>query len=89
MVAEINATSPDGTDIPPAEVATNAVAFAVTGKRNIVNVTSRQDGSTATTAPSASQERQHWGKVAWGSRGRPAANRWRAPRLMQVQDWSF
>ena len=45
MIAEINANVPDGTDTPPAEVATNALNFAVTGKRNKITFAAPQAGT--------------------------------------------
>src|SRR5215217_7775291 len=38
LVAEMTANMPDGAITPSAEVATNAVTLAVTGKRNKINV---------------------------------------------------
>ena len=69
MVAEIHANIPDGTDTPPAEVATNAIHFAVTGKRNKVNFAAPQGGSIMTPTPAEDHDSEqskfgHWLKVA-------------------------
>jgi hypothetical protein len=88
MVAEIHANVPEGTDIPSAEVATNAIAFAVGGKRNVVNFAAPQGGSTvATEAPPPQQ--QHWGRVVWGVIAALLVIAGTLFALMQVQDWSF
>ncbi len=51
MVAEINANLPDGTETPAAEVATNAIAFAVTGKRHKISITAPQGNTTVNPEP--------------------------------------
>ena len=65
MIAEIYANRPDGSDIPPAEVATNAINFAVTGKRNKISFAAPQGGSTVTTASQEQDEAgvRHWLKL--------------------------
>lgn len=87
LVAEIHANIPDGTITPPAEVASNAINFAVTGKRNKINVVAPQGGSTVTTT--APEEPRRWlrmaGVVLIGLVTIAAA----IFTLMQVQGWSF
>lgn len=85
LVSEILATMQEGTDTPPADVASNALAVAVGGKRNVVNVTS---GSTVTTS-GPTPDTMRWiriaGAIIVGLVGIAAA----VFGLMQVQDWSF
>ena len=66
MVAEIRANMPDRALIPTAEVATNAVTIAVTGKRNQVNLASSQAGSSVAPATLDEAPRHQWVRVAAG-----------------------
>ena len=88
MIAEINANLPDGTDTPPAEVATNAINFAVNGKRHKISFTAPQEGSTVTTS-SPEEEPRRWlrigGVVLVGLITIVGA----ILALMQVQGWQF
>lgn len=66
MVAEIHAHLPEGAGTPPAEVATNAIHFAATGKRNKINFTATQGGSRVqpTPPPDDEQKPRHWLRMA-------------------------
>ncbi len=91
MVAEINANLPDGAETPPAEVATNAINFAVTGKRNKINFVAPQSGSTVETTLSADEE----GEPRYSLRLAAAVIvglitiAGAVFALMQVQGWTF
>jgi hypothetical protein len=94
MVAEIHANIPDGTDTPPAEVATNAIHFAVTGKRNKVSFAAPQGGSIMTPAPAQDDESEqsklgHWLKVAGTVILGLVAIAALIFTLMQAQGWKF
>ena len=88
LVSEINAHTPKGIDTPTAEVATNAITFAVSGKRNVIHVTSAQGGSTI-AMPATTPDKVHWlrivGAIILGLVAIAAA----VFGLMQVQSWSF
>jgi hypothetical protein len=90
LVAEIHAHVPEGTETPSADVASNALAVAVSGKRNTVTVTSPQGGSTVATAP-ASDSPEHLAPAPHRRGGHPGLVGIAAVvfGLMQVQDWSF
>jgi AbiTii-like protein len=87
LVAEIQANVPDGTVTPPAEVASNAINFAVTGKRNKIHVVAPQGGSTVTTAPE--DEPRHRWKTVVTILGLAVAIVGAVFALMQAQGWSF
>ena len=91
MIAEIYANRPDGSDIPPAEVATNAINFAVTGKRNKISFAAPQGGSTVTTASQEQDEAgvRHWLKLAGAVLLGLVAIAGLVFALMQVQGWQF
>ena len=89
MIAEINANLPDGIDTPPAEVATNAINFAVHGgKRNKISFAAPQEGSTVTTA-SPEEEPRRWLRTAGAVLLGLVAIAALIFGLMQVQDWQF
>jgi hypothetical protein len=89
MVAEIHANIPEGTETPPAEVATNAIHFAVTGKRNKVSFAAPQGGSTVTPPKPDDEQPRTWLRIAAaviiGLITIVAA----FFALMQVQGWKF
>lgn len=88
LVAEIRGTVP--ADVTPsAEVATNAIAFAVTGKRNKINVAATQAGSAITPTPSPEPERRHWLRIAGAVLGGPLTIAGVIFALMQAQGWTF
>ncbi len=91
MMAEINANVPGGTETPPAEVATNAIHFAVTGKRNKINFTAPQAGSTVETTPPADEEGKprRWIRVAAAVIVGLVTIAAAVLALMQVQGWAF
>ncbi len=88
LVAEIHANVPEGTIIPPAEVATNAVAFAVTGRRHKITVTAPQGGSTI-TPPTPDDQPRRWLRIAGAVLLGLVAIAGAIFALMQVQGWSF
>jgi hypothetical protein len=88
LVAEINANMPDGTVTPPAEVATNAVSFAVTGKRNKIDFAAPQGDSTITT-PTPEPEPRRWLRIAGAILLGLVAIAGVIFALMQVQGWAF
>jgi hypothetical protein len=86
LVAEINANVPEGTATPSAEVATNAIAFAVTGKRNKVSFAAPQGGSMMMTpAP----EPRRWLQIAGAVLLGLVAIVGVIFALMPAQGWSF
>lgn len=87
LVSEINANVPDGTVTPPGEVATHAVNVVVTGKRNKINVTAPQGGSTVTTP--APEEPRRWSRIAGAVLLGLVAIAGVIFALMQAQGWSF
>jgi hypothetical protein len=95
MVAEIRDTMPDHAEIPSAEVATNAITFAVTGKRNKVNFTADQ-GEAKVPAAAPEEEEEHprrWlritGTVIAAILGILLAFAGAVFALMQAQGWRF
>jgi AbiTii len=66
LVAEISDNMPEGAETPPAEVATNAVNFLVSGERHKINFAAPQasSGSTAVDAPPADEHPRRWVKTA-------------------------
>jgi AbiTii len=88
LVAEIQANVPDGTITPPAEVASNAINFAVTGKRNKINLVAPQGGSTV-TAPAPDEEPRHWLRIAGVVLIGLVTIAGAIFTLMQVQGWHF
>lgn len=65
LTAEITANLPDGSSLPPAEVATNAINVAISGSRHRVVVTTAQDSSTVTTAePAEPDGTRRWLAIA-------------------------
>jgi hypothetical protein len=90
LVAEINASMPDGAGTPTPEVATNAINFAVTGKRNRVSFAASQDGGStvATTAPPEDATRP-WARIAWAVIAGLLLIAGSLFALMQVQGWTF
>jgi AbiTii len=88
LVAEINATMPEGTTTPPAEVATNAVNVAVTGKRNKIKFLARQaNGPSTTTSPDERPPR--WLRIAGVVLLGLVAIAGTIFALMQAQGWKF
>jgi hypothetical protein len=87
LVAEIQANVPDGTVTPSAEVASNAINFAVTGKRNKISVVAPQGGSTVTT-PESDQPRR-WLRIAGAVLIGLVTIAGVIFALMQAQGWSF
>lgn len=81
---------PDDADIP-SEVATNAMTFAVTGKRNKINFAATQ-GSSQTPAPDEKDHRR-WGQivatVVAAVVGILLAFAGALFTLMQTQGWKF
>ena len=93
MVAEIRDTMPDEAEIPSAEVATNAITFAITGKRNKVNFTAGQ-GKAKVPAPAPEEEHpRRWvrivGVVIASILGILLAFAGAVFALMQAQGWRF
>jgi hypothetical protein len=74
-------------DEPSADIASNALAVAMSGKGNRVTVTSPQGGSTVATPAPDSLSTWHWlrmaGAIILGLVAIAVVG------LMQVQDWSF
>jgi hypothetical protein len=66
LVAEITDNMPEGAETPPAEVATNAVHFLVTGERNKISFSAPQAGqaSTALATPPADEHPRRWVKTS-------------------------
>ena len=91
MIAQINASLPDGTDTPPAEVATNAITFAVTGKRNKISFAAPQGGGTVTTASPGQDEQgpRQWVRIAGAVLLGLVAIAGLIFALMLVQGWQF
>jgi hypothetical protein len=91
LVAEITANMPDDAETPPAEVATNAVNFLVTGERHKINFSAPQAGtaSTALATPPAEQEPRRWVKTSVGVILGIAAIIGVFFALMQAQGWQF
>jgi len=90
MIAEINANLPDGTDTPPAEVATNALNFAVTGKRAKINFAASQGGGTVMTgSPESDEQPRPWLRVAGAVLVGLITIIAAILALMQVQGWQF
>jgi hypothetical protein len=99
MVAEISANLPEGVDTPPAEVATNAITFAVTGKRNKISFAGAQgdgfagaQGDGAVGTPSAQPDEQWlspWLKIAGSVLLGVVFIVGLIFTLMQVQGWHF
>jgi len=87
LVAEIHANVPDGTVTPSAEVATNAITFAVTGKRNKINLAAAQGGSMMTST--AAEEPRRWARTAGAVLLGLVAIIGVIFTLMQVQGWTF
>lgn len=88
MVAEINATMPDDAQTPPAEAATNAIHFVVTGKRNKISFAAAHGGSTVETLPpGAEQKPRHWLRIAAAVLLGLVAIAGVIFALMQVQGW--
>jgi len=90
MVGELRATTPDDADIP-SEIATNAMTFAVTGKRNKINFAAAQ-GSSQTPIPEEKESRR-WGRivatVVAAVVGILLAFAGALFTLMQTQGWEF
>jgi AbiTii len=89
MAAEMRATMPEGTEVPPPDVANNAYHVAVEGsKRTTVNFAAATDGSTVTTTD---PERRSWSsmKVAWVVLGGLVTIAGVLFALMQAQGWEF
>jgi hypothetical protein len=87
----LNANLPEGTDTPPAEVATNAINFAVNGKRNKISFAAPQGGSTVTTASPDQEDAglAHWLKLSGAVLLGLVAIAGLIFALMQVQGWQF
>ena len=84
VMVEIHANAPVGTEIPSAEVASNAVAVDVTGKRNVVRfrrAAARSHHSGLRAAPLV----RIAARIILGLVAIAAA----VFGLMQVQNWSF
>jgi hypothetical protein len=88
MIAEINANLPDGTITPPAEVATNAINFAVSGKRHKISFAAPQEGGTVTTA-SPEEEPRRWLRIGGVVLVGLVTIIGVIFALMQVQGWHF
>ena len=88
MIAEINTNLPDGTITPPAEVATNAINFAVSGKRHKISFAAPQEGSMVTTA-SPEEEPRRWLRTAGAVLLGLVTIAALFFALMQVQGWKF
>jgi hypothetical protein len=90
MVSELRATMPDDAEIP-SDVATNAMTFAVTGKRNKINFAAAQ-GSSHVPA-SEEKESRRWGRivatVVAAVVGILLAFAGALFTLMQTQGWEF
>ena len=65
LVAEMTANMPDGAITPSADVATNAVTLAVTGKRNKINGAIHQSNGPMTT-PVPDETPRRWVRIAAG-----------------------
>jgi AbiTii len=93
MIAEIRANVSDDTEVPPAEVATNAINFAVSGKRNKVNFAAPQGGSKMPTQPAPEESPRRWvrivGVVIASILGILLAFAGALFALMQAQGWRF
>jgi hypothetical protein len=86
LTAEITAHLPDGSSLPPAEVATNAINVAVSGRRHRVVVTTAQESSTVTPAePDGRRWLASAGAVLLGLVAIVGA----FFALMQAQGWAF
>lgn len=88
MVAELRATMPDQAEVPPADVATNAINFAVTGQRNKINFTAGQADSPI-SAPPSEEHRRRWLRTVGVVLGILLAFAGAVFALMQAQGWSF
>ncbi|WP_122980475.1 hypothetical protein [Actinoplanes teichomyceticus] len=90
LVAEIRATAPTGAATPPAEVATNAIHFAVTGTRNKINFTAPQ-GTVVTSHPQAGEDDspKPWLRIAGAVLVGLVTIAAGVFALMQVQGWKF
>jgi hypothetical protein len=92
LVAEITDNMPEGAETPPAEVATNAVSFLVTGERHKINFSAPQ-AATASTAlappPGEKEEPRHWLKTSVGVILGIVAIVGLLFALMQAQGWQF
>lgn len=86
MVAEINATQPDG-DLT-SDTATNAVHLAVSGKRPVINLANAQSGSTASVA-TPGDGGINWWTVTLTILGVLVAIAAGVFALMQAQGWKF
>ena len=88
LVAEITANMPDGAITPSADVATNAVTLAVTGKRNKINVATHQSGGPMTT-PVPDETPRRWVRIAAGVVIGLVTIAGVFFALMQAQGWKF
>ena len=91
MIAEIHANLPEGADTPPAEVATNAINFAVTGKRNKISFAAPQGGGSVMTASPEQSEAgpRQWLRVSGAVLLGLVTIASLIFALMQVQGWQF
>jgi hypothetical protein len=90
LTAEITANLPDGSSLPPAEVATNAINVAVSGRRHRVVVTTAQDSSTVTTTePSEPGGARQWLAIAGGVLIGLVTIIGTVFALMDAQGWTF
>jgi AbiTii len=69
LVAELRASMPSTSDIPPSEVADNALSFVVSGKRarvHVVNAQAASHGTAMVTQPTEdtpSRSWRYWGRL--------------------------
>jgi hypothetical protein len=63
LIAEVRATMPEGAVVPPAEVATKAINFAVSGKRNKINFAAPQVANEV-KPPEKEEKPSHWVRIA-------------------------
>jgi hypothetical protein len=88
LVAEITTNMPDGAETPPAEVATNAVNFVVTGERHKVSFSAPQ-ASTALATPPPEEQPRRWVRIAAAVVVGIAGIVGVFFAVMEVQGWSF
>lgn len=88
MVGALRATMPDFNAVPSEPAATNAVHFAVTGKRNKINVVAAQ-GESSVPAPSPEETSSGRMKAAAWVLGTSIAIAAMLFTLMQAQGWQF
>jgi hypothetical protein len=91
LVAEITDNMPEGAETPPAEVATNAVHFVVTGERNKINFAAPQasDASSALATPPADEHPRRWVRTAAAVVIGIAGLVGVFFAILQAQGWSF